>query len=114
MKELGNESLSKGDNFDALWKYEHALQVCNNHPSLKPTTAAIHSDIAAACINLGDLATGREDLLDPKQYSQTITAGTVFITSQVRWYTFAQQHAFKAVSVSKEAKSKILHQVCVL
>ena len=111
MKKLGNESLRKGDDYDALWKYEHALQVYNSHPSLKPATAAVHLNIAAACINLGDCASGSEGLMDPQQYSQTIVPDTLYISSQVRWYIFAQQHTFKAISVSTAIKSKPQHQV---
>ena len=111
MKKLGNDSLRNGDNYDALWKYEHALQVYDSHPSLKPVSATVHSKIAAVCINLGDHASGCEDLMDPQQYSQTVAPDTIYISSQVRWYIFAQQHTFEAISVSTVIKSKTLHQV---
>ena len=97
MKACGNESFRRGDNFDALWKYEHALLLCHSYPSLKADTAALHSNIAAVCLKLGDV--GSEDLLDPQQYPP----------SHVLWYAFTQQHASEAITLCPEAK--ILHKV---
>ena len=97
MKVRGNESFRRGDAFDALWKYEHALLLCHSYPSLKADTAALHSNIAAVCLKLGDA--GSEDLLDPQQYPP----------SHVLWYAFTQQHASEAIVLDPEAK--ILHKV---
>ena len=99
MKACGNESFRRGDNYDALWKYEHALLLCHSYPSLKADTAALHSNIAAVCLKLGDA--GSEDLLDPQQYPP----------SHVLWYAFTQQHSSEAITLCPEAK--ILHKVGV-
>lgn len=99
MKTSGNESFRRGDNYDALWKYEHALLLCHSYPALKADTAALHSNIAAVCLKLGDA--GSEDLLDPQQYPP----------SHVLWYAFTQQHASEAITLCPEAK--ILHKVGV-
>lgn len=101
MKRQGNESFRRGDNYDALWKYEHALLLCHSYPSLRADTAALHSNVAAVCLKLGDA--GSEELLDPQQYPP----------SHVLWYAFTQQHASEAITLSPEAK--ILHKVhCTL
>ena len=97
MKKRGNESFRRGDNYDALWKYEHGLLLCHSYPSLRPEKAALHSNIAAVCLKLGD--SGDDALLDPQQ----------FPPSPVLWYAFTQQHASEAITLKPEPK--ILHKV---
>ena len=52
IKEAGNESLRRGDNYDALWKYNHALVLCRNHNLPLPKVAVVSSNCSQACINL--------------------------------------------------------------
>ena len=106
IKKHGSESFGKGDNYDALWKYENALLLCRGYPSLKADVAAIHSDIAAVCIKLGD--SENEELLDPKLFSQSVNSHS--ICSQVCWYAFTQQHASKALA-GLDPESGIQRQV---
>ena len=107
IKKHGSESLGKGNNYDALWKYENALLLCNSYPSLKADAAALHFDIAAICIKLGD--SSNEELLDPKLFPPSV-ANSHSICSQVCWYAFTQQHASKALA-GLDPESEIQHQV---
>lgn len=101
MKRLGNEAFGKGDNYDALWKYEHALLLCHSYPSLKADTPTLHCDIAAVCLKLGDAES--EDLLDPRRYSPQLPC------SYVIWYAYTQQHASEAITLCPN--TSILHEV---
>ena len=97
IKARGNESFKKGDNYDALWKYQHACLLYNNYPSLKADTAVLHSNIAAACLKLGDAK--REDLLDLKQYPPSCCHPL-----RVLWYAFTQHHASEAIKQGSEPR----------
>ena len=99
MKDRDNESFRKEDYYDALWKYEHAHLLCSNYSSLRTDIAVIHSNVAAACLKLGD--TERRDLLDPQQYSPSY-----FQPIYVLWYAFANHHASKAIKLGSEPKIK--------
>lgn len=52
IKVAGNNSLRHGDNYDAIWKYNHALVLCRDHHLPLPKVAIIHSNCAQACLNL--------------------------------------------------------------
>ena len=100
IRKCGNESFRNGNNYDALWKYEHALLICHGYSTLKMDTAALHSNIAAVCLKMAD--SQDEDLLDPHQFPR----------SHILWYAFTQQHASEAISLRPGAK--ILYKVSVL
>ena len=101
IKGFGNECFRRGENYDALWKYEHALLLCYTYPhQLSSEKAALHSNIAAVCLKMGD--SRDESLLDPQQ----------FPPSHVLWYAFTQQHSSEAIALAPEAK--ILHKVYIV
>ncbi len=52
IKDHGNEALKRGNSYNALWKYYHALlisQTCPLHPNL---VAVINGNCAQACLNM--------------------------------------------------------------
>lgn len=99
MKDRGNKSFKNGDYYDALWKYQHACLLCCNYSSLKTDIAVLHSNIAAACLKLGDAK--KRDLLDPLQYPTTCCHPLY-----VLWYAFTKHHASEAIKQSSEPKIK--------
>ena len=98
IRKCGNESFRNGDNYDALWKYEHALLICHGHSTLKMDIAALHSNIAAVCLKMADAQD--HGLLDSGQFPR----------SHILWYAFTQQHASEAINLGPG--SKVLHKVC--
>lgn len=52
IREAGNNSLRRGNNYDAVWKYNHALVLCRDHHLPLPKVAIINSNCAQACLNL--------------------------------------------------------------
>lgn len=99
MKDRGNQSFRKGDYYDALWKYQHACLLCSKYSSLKTDTAVLHSNVAAACLKLGDAK--RIDLLDPRQCSP-LCCHPLYVV----WYAFAKHHASEAIKLGSEPKLK--------
>lgn len=98
MKKKGNESFKRGDYFDALWKYEHSLNLLRALPDVDKYMAAIHSNISAACLKLGD--DRRSDLLVDDFFPYN---------HQIMWYGFSKQHAEKALTLNPDPK--IAHKV---
>ena len=99
MKDYGNDSFKRGDYYDALWKYEHACALCYKYSSLKADTAVLNSNIAMACLKLGDAK--KVDLLDTQQYPSTCCHPLY-----VLWYAFAKCHASKAIKQGSGQKIK--------
>ena len=99
MKDHGNNSFKKGNYYDALWKYEHARLTCHQYSSLKADTAVLHSNVAAACLKLGDAK--RMDLLDPLRYPPTCCHPLYIL-----WYAFANHHASEAIKQGSEPNIK--------
>ena len=109
IKRRASGSFESGDNYDALWKYEHALLLCHSYPwSFKADMAALHSNIAAVCLKMGDF--GNEELLDPKLLPPNARSRSV--CSQVCWYVFTQQHTSKALlDLDPESESEFVCEV---
>lgn len=82
----GNDYFKKGEYFEALWKYEHALFLCRSYPPLKDDAAALHSNIAAVCLKFGTAR--RVDLLNPSKFPPSI----------MLWFVYTQQHATEAIN----------------
>ena len=51
IKEAGNEDLRKGSTYEALWKYNHAVEVCKDC-GLVSEMATIKGNCAQACLNM--------------------------------------------------------------
>ena len=99
IKAAGNESFKNEDFYDALWKYEHALQLCRVHSALEGEMATLHCNCSMACLKLGDA--GSIDLLDADSIPQMETM----------WYSFSQQHSCRCLDFKPSVK--IAHKVCV-
>ncbi len=52
--EKGDESLEKGDFYDSLWKYEHAINMVDTHPLLATDKTRALIRAALACLRLGE------------------------------------------------------------
>ncbi len=103
LKTLGNESFLKGDYYDALWKYEHSLLVLTEFRELDKVKPAVHCNIAASCLRLGD--DDRVDLLFRNEEYPTVV-------HQIMWYGFSHQHAHEAL-IAKPGP-KIAHKVRII
>ena len=95
MEERGKESFKRRDYFDALWKYQHSLNLLAS-PLVNCiiTMAAVHSNISACCLKLGD--DGRIDLLRSVEGFPN--------HGQLMWYRFSHQHAQKALLLDPPPK----------
>lgn len=63
IKRHGNKALEEGNNYEALWKYYHALLIGQAY-MLLPEVAVINGNCAQACLNM-------------KWYLQAITYSSV-------------------------------------
>ncbi len=98
MKNSGNNYFKRGDHWEAIWKYEHALFIARSFPQLKEESALLHCNIAAACLKLGK--DDRSDLLE----------GSMFPPSTILWFVYTQQHTTEAINFNPS--NSILCKVC--
>ena len=52
IREAGNDSLRRGNPYDALWKYSHAMVLCKDHDLPTDMVATLQGNCAQACLNL--------------------------------------------------------------
>lgn len=111
IKKHGNESLQKGESYEALWRYEHALLLCDRHSSLRFDAVALRCNIAKICLKMGD--EGNEEFLEQLDPSATYLAD-ICSHCQVRWYVFAYSNSCAAFSGHSIPNSEVFHEVQIM
>lgn len=96
MRNDGNQSFKNGDYYDALWKYEHAIQLLDSsleHSNADEEKAILHSCISTSCMELGD-----KDCIDLLHSVEGLPI------HQIMWYGYSHQHAHSAIALAPYAK----------
>lgn len=78
----------KKDYFDALWKYEHALDILGSFPLLQDTAAVILCNAAQCCLKLGNAE--RSDVIMYKD--------------EILWYGFCSTYSSMALKHTTDSE----------